>query len=201
MASATDLDLSSSPVESPRYRTSAVATPVTVQMSASAGSDGTITLTDRGAAAKIMVRCDSGSEAVGWLGVAFGQCRTTDDVLIAGLRPEEFWLFGPMNAVDSAVAELVSHGVRSAVDLTHGRTLIEVSGASAAKMLEKVCGLDLSDAMTPVGSATSASVAKVTCDIVRSASGYLISCDRSFGQYLLEALADASKEFGFTLGA
>ena len=45
-----------------------------------------------------------------------------------------------------------------------------------------------------------ASVAKVTCDIVRNdvngIRSYLISCDRSYGQYLFDAILDARHEFG-----
>lgn len=197
MANTTDLDLSPSSMETPTYRTSAVMTPDTRAMSSESTA---VTLADRGASAKIMVRCDPGTEAAAWLGINFGQSRTTEqDVIIAGLRPDEFWLIGAMTAVDAAASELVERGVRSAVDLTHGRALIEVSGDKATKMLEKVCGLDWSDAMTPPGSATSASVARVTCDIIRVDYRYLVSCDRSFGQYLIESLADAGREFGLTL--
>jgi len=64
--------------------------------------------------------------------------------------------------------------------------------------------LDWSDAMTPNGAVASASVAKVTCDIARcdgdSAPSYMIFCDRSFGQYLFDALIDAGEEFGLAVG-
>ena len=60
-------------------------------------------------------------------------------------------------------------------------------------------GTDWSDAMTPNGAVVSASVAKVTCDLAREDRGeqptYLVACDRSFGQYLFDALLDAGDEF------
>ena len=72
-------------------------------------------------------------------------------------------------------------------------------------MLEKVCSLDWSDPMTPDGAVASASVAKVTCDIARNdvdgTPSYLVFCDRSFGQYLFDALIDAGNEFGLVVGS
>ena len=78
-----------------------------------------------------------------------------------------------------------------------------VAGEAAASTLEKVCSLDWSDEMMPDGAVTSASVAKVACDVIRhdSATGsgtttaYWIAADRSFGQYLHDALLDAAAEF------
>lgn len=194
----TDLDLTGSDVEAPTYRTSVVVTPETSGLAD--GREGVV-LVDRGRHTKLMLRCDAGSAVTAALGVSFGSSRTTDSgVVITGLRPDEFWLIGAGEAVMGERGTLPAEGLRSEVDLTHGRTLIEVSGPKAASMLEKVCGLDFSNAMTPAGAATSASVAKVSCDIVRVADSYLISCDRSFGQYLMESLADAAQEFGLSLG-
>ena len=90
------------------------------------------------------------------------------------------------------------------LDWTHGRALFRVTGSDAPRMLEKVCSLDWSDPMTPDGAVVSASVAKVTCDIARNdfdaEPSYLIFCDRSFGQYLFDALIDAGNEFGLVVG-
>ena len=70
-------------------------------------------------------------------------------------------------------------------------------------MLAKVCGIDLSDRMTPNGAVVTASVALTTCDIIRDdradTPSYLLMCDRSFGQYLFDALIDAGGEFGITV--
>lgn len=91
-------------------------------------------------------------------------------------------------------------GHASVVDWTHGRAAFRLSGAPAASALEKVCSIDWSDNMTPDGAVVSASVAGAGCDIVRNdatgAPSYLILCDRSFGQYLFDAILDACAEFG-----
>ncbi len=197
MVSTTDLDLTSSTVDAPTYRSSAVVTPST---SARADGSGGVTLTDRANVTKLVLRCAPDSAAARWMAVEFGSCRTEgDDVLVVGMRPDEYWIIGSPSSVSGVRSAVPTAGLRSEVDLTHGRAFIEVSGPKATKMLEKVCGLDWSDNMTPPGSATSASVAKVSCDVVRSGDSYFISCDRSFGQYLVESLADAAEEFGLTL--
>ncbi len=197
MVKTTDLDLTSSTAASPSFRSSAVVTPTTAGFAD--GSDG-VTMSDRADLTKLTMRCDPASAAASWMAVSFGSARSDGDVLIVGMRPDEFWLIGPADGVERARADVPTSGLRSEVDLTHGRALVQVSGPRATKMLEKVCGLDWSENMTPPGSAVSASVAKVSCDIVRAGDSYLISCDRSFGQYLIESLADAAQEFGLTLG-
>jgi len=65
--------------------------------------------------------------------------------------------------------------------------------------------LDWDDAITPDGAVVSASVAKAGCDIVRfdgdsDHPSYLLACDRSFGQYLFDAILDAGDEFGINVG-
>jgi len=98
------------------------------------------------------------------------------------------------------IDKLDRSGHVSVIDGTHSRTLFRLTGEAAASALEKLCSLDWSDHMTPDGAAVSASVARVTCDIVRNdlegAPSYLISCDRSYGQYLFDVILDAGQEFG-----
>ena len=80
----------------------------------------------------------------------------------------------------------------SVVDFTHGRALLRLTTDQAAGVLEKMCSLDLGDTMTPDGAVVSASVAKVSCDVIRDdvdgTRSYLIACDRSFGDYLIGAM-------------
>ncbi len=132
--------------------------------------------------------------------VAFGSSRLDDDVTVAGVRPGEWLVIGPSPAVEAAVGALDLTGFAHAVAITHGRVCIRVTGDTAPRMLEKVCSLDLADHMTPDGAATSASVAKVTCDLVRrdhdGERSYLLLADCSYRRYLLDALRDAAAEFG-----
>ena len=171
-------------------------------------SSGALMLSDASATVKWLVRGSSDGAAADRLGAPFGSSRATEGgALVLGSRPGEWIVVGAAQAVAEAVAGidgLDSSDFVTALDWTHGRALFRVTGPDAPRMLEKVCSLDWSDPMTPDGAVASASVAKVTCDIARNdADGtpsYLIFCDRSFGQYLFDALIDAGDEFGLSVG-
>jgi heterotetrameric sarcosine oxidase gamma subunit len=91
------------------------------------------------------------------------------------------------------------------VDLSHGRALVRLHGRSSADLLAKVCGIDLADDVVPDGAAVRTSVAKLVTDIIRDDEGgipgYLLHCERSSGQYLVDALLDAGAEFGIAFTA
>ena len=163
-------------------------------------SGAALNLADESAMTKTILRAGLGSSAAAGLGVAFGTSRREGDTLVLGQRPREWMLLGTVEANAALVAGLETTGHVSVVDHTHSRALFRLSGARAAALLEKVCGLDWSDAMTPDGAVVSASVAKVGCDLAREdreeTPTYLVACDRSFGQYLFDALLDAGDEFG-----
>jgi len=133
------------------------------------------------------------------MGTTFGGSRRADGVLMAGIRPGEWTVIGQQSDVDNMLDSIGTDGFAHSIDMTHGRACIRMTGADAARALEKVCNLDFSDAMTPNGAAVSASVAKVGCDLIRDdvedVRSFLILVDRSFGQYLFDALNDAIQEF------
>lgn len=174
--------------------------------SATPTADGPVTITDLSELAKVVVK-EAGtpsSARSGGPGPRFGSSELVgepsgDQVLVCGSRPGEWTVLGPPAAVAATVAKLDGETGGHVIDLTHGRALIEVAGPAAASVMEKVCSLDWSDDMMPDGAVTSASVAKVTCDVVRrdrdGQPAYLLAADRSFGQYLHDALVDATTEF------
>ncbi len=164
-----------------------------------------LVLSDRSLSAKALVRADVDTDAASTLAVAYGTSRHDGGVLIAATRPDEWTLLGSVADVRAWLADLPMAGHAHAIDWTHGRAMFRLSGELAPRALEKVCGLDWSDAMTPDGAVVSGSVAKVTCDLIRDdvdgTRSYLVLCDRSFGQYLFDALVDACREFGVRVEA
>lgn len=168
-----------------------LASPITIRSDLS----DTVKITDESAQAKTLVHADADP-----FDVPFGSSRPIDNVLICGTRPKEWLLIGSPNDVAAVIGRtrLAEHA--STVDLSHGRALLRITGIAAKATLEKLCSLDWSDHMTPDGAVTSSSVAKVGCDIIRhdhdGVPSYLLSFDRSFGQYLYDAIADAAAEFG-----
>lgn len=165
--------------------------------------DAPLQLSDESAIRKTIVRADPASYTGAQLGVGFGTSRVLGDVLVCGQRPGEWMLLGDAGANEALVAQLDLSGHVSVVDHTHARALFRLTGADAARVLEKVCDLDWSEAMTPDGAVTSGVVARVNCDLARDdragTPSYLIVCDRSFGQYLFDALLDAGDEFAIAV--
>ena len=194
--------------ESSAPRSPAFESPV-VRSYPSSGADGDLTLSDVSATAKWLVRAGAEGPAADRLGARFGTSQVASGgALVLGARPGEWIILGTPAEVAAAVADLdglEEQEFMSALDWTHSRAMFRVTGSDAARLLEKVCGLDWSDHMTPDGAVVSASVALTTCDLARNdvdgVPSYLIFCDRSFGQYLFDALVDAGAEFGLTVTA
>ena len=178
---------------------------------ASAAGAGAPTLTDCTPLAKVQLRAPVDGEVAASLGVPFGRAaRDPDGTLVVGSGPGEWLLLAapgragslePM--LEKAAAQAPSESV-TWVDLTHGRALIRLCGQSAASVLAKVCGIDLSDGMTPDGAAFRTSVAALATDVIRDdrdgTPSYLLHCERSSGQYLFSALLRAGAEFGIEIG-
>ncbi|MXV88060.1 MAG: hypothetical protein F4117_12400 [Acidimicrobiales bacterium] len=170
---------------------------------------GNLTLTDASATAKWLVRADADGPTADRLGARFGSSQMAPGgALVLGSRPGEWIIVGTPGEVSAAVADLdglEAQEFMTVLDWTHSRAMFRATGVSATRMLEKVCGIDWSDHMTPDSAVLSASVALTTCDLARNdvdgTPSYLIFCDRSVGQYLFDALIDAGNEFGLTVTA
>lgn len=164
-------------------------------------------LADRTAAAKVLVRAAPDGRVAGTLGIPYG--RASRDVpgmsagtLVVGLLPGGWLLVAPPGSA-SVVVQHVEAGradeFASVVDVTHGHTLMRLTGSDAAGVLAKLCSIDLADAATPDGAAVRTLVAGLTATVIRDDAGepsYLLLCDRSFGRYLSDVLLDAGREFG-----
>lgn len=167
-------------------------------------STAALRLADCSPLSKVQLRADPAEPVADRLAVPMGRAtRTQDGVLVIGSGPGE-WLFldAPGRAADllQGCAAVAADVFSTALDLTHGRTLLRLTGDRADATLAKVCGIDLSSRVSPNGTALRTSVARVVTDIVRDDVGggasYLLHCERSSGQHLYDALLDAGREFG-----
>jgi len=174
-----------------------------------AGRTG-LTITDCTPLAKLQLRAPAGGQAAAALGVRFGRAaRDPAGTLVVGSGPGEWLLLAAPGQAPELAARLASVAGRAAgehvtwVDLTHGRALIRLTGAPAAGVLARICGIDLSDEITPDGAAFRTSVASLATDVVRDdVSGtrsYLLHCERSSGDYLFSALLRAGADFGIEI--
>jgi len=153
---------------------------------------------------KVLVRGAASGAVADLLKTPFGRAsRTLSGVLTTACRPEEWTLYAvPGSAprlIDKVAKRVPAGELVTLLDITHGRTLVRLTGSRGPDVLCKLCGIDLSDAVTPTGAALRTSVARLTVELVRDdrngVCSYLMSCDRSYGDYFFGALLDAGTEF------
>ena len=177
---------------------------------ASDAGGGALTLTDCTPLTKVQLRAPVDGEVAASLGVPFGRAaRDPDGTLVVGSGPGEWLLLaapGQAGALEPALEKAAAQAPGESVtwvDLTHGRALIRLCGSSAASVLAKVCGIDLSDGITPDGAAFRTSVAALATDVIRDDVGgtrsYLLHCERSSGQYLFDAMLTAGAQFAIEI--
>lgn len=84
----------------------------------------------------------------------------------------------------------------TAVDLTHLRASIRVTGEDARELLMRLTPLDITPEMFPVGSAARTLVAGITTEVVHDAPGtYLLVTSRSFAGSLWHAIEFSAEEW------
>jgi len=177
---------------------------------ASDAGGGALTLTDCTPLTKVQLRAPVDGEVAASLGVPFGRAaRDSDGTLVVGSGPGEWLLLaapGQAGALEPTLEKAAAQAPGESVtwvDLTHGRALIRLYGQSAASVLAKVCGIDLSDGMTPDGAAFRTSVAALATDVIRDdvdgTPCYLLHCERSSGQYLFDAMLTAGAQFAIEI--
>ncbi len=168
-------------------------------------STAALQLADCSAEAKVLVRAPAGGAVEAALGVGHGRTRHDETALVVGSGPGEWLVLGTPGTAGSTAERMASRVAGagefvSVLDLTHGRALVRLTGSDAARLLAKMCAIDLSDRVTPDGTAFRSSVAKLATDVVRDdvagELSYLLHVERSSGQYLFDALLDAGAEFG-----
>ncbi|HZC39132.1 MAG TPA: sarcosine oxidase subunit gamma family protein [Streptosporangiaceae bacterium] len=170
-------------------------------------AQGELTLTDCTPLAKVQLRAPAAGKVADLLGVPFGRAaRDQAGTLVAGAGPGEWLLLAPPGQAAEVAARLEDVAGQapgelvSVVDLTHGRALLRLTGSRVPDVLSAVCGIDLSDTVTPDGAALRTSVAALATDMIRDdaagARSYLLHCERSSGQYLFDALRSAGRDWG-----
>ncbi len=119
--------------------------------------------------------------------VAVGRAHRSDGRLVFSISPGEWIIVGePLAGV-------------TAVDLTHVRAMLRLSGPEARRALQHLCALDLSDDMTPDGAAARTLVAGVATELVRDdvdgVASYLLMMSRSFARHTWDRLVDVGTLF------
>jgi len=178
---------------------------------AAGAADGPgLTITDYTPLAKVQLRAPVNGQTAAAVGVRFGRAaRDPAGTLVVGSGPGEWLLLGAPGQAPELLSRLASIAAQAPgehatwVDLTHGRALIRLTGSSAVKVLARICGVDLSDDITPDGAAFRTGVASVATDIIRDdrngTLSYLLHCERSSGDYLFSSLLRAGADYGIEI--
>lgn len=128
--------------------------------------------------------------------VANGQ---TDWVM--SLSHREFWLLQPDSEASTGrpVSEAVASGVWP-LYCQHSHAWLQLAGEPRAEVMSKLCGVDLSEAVFPLGSVAQTQAARVSVIIAAHQDQhgqpvFSIFVDQSLARYLWEAIEDAMGEF------
>jgi len=165
-------------------------------------SRAALRLADHSPLAKVGVRAADGGPLAARLAVPHGRAeRDALDTLVVGSGPGEWLLLAAVGSAPDVAARIRGDDeFVTVLDLTHGRAMLRLSGVAADRTLSKVCAIDLSDRVSPDGTAFRSSVARLVTDVIRDdrdgTRSYLLHCERSSGQYLFDALLDAGGEWG-----
>ncbi len=154
--------------------------------------------------AKVLVRAAQHGSVACALGVAFGRAERDDTgCLVVGMLPGGWLLLAPPGSAAGVVHRMAAYGVgefSTVIDVTHGHALVRLIGARAAAVLRKLCPIDQADAVIPDGAVFRSLLAGLTATVIRDdlagERSYLLQCERSYGQYLVDVLLDAGAEFG-----
>ena len=137
-----------------------------------------LTITDCTPLTKVQLRAPAGGRVAAAVGVPFGRAaRNPAGMLVVGSGPGEWLVLAPPGQGRELTAGLARLAARApdelatAVDLSHGRALIRLTGPRSADVLAKVCGIDFSDDITPDGAAFRSSVAALATDVIRDDHG------------------------------
>lgn len=107
------------------------------------------------------------------------------------IEPLKWWCYGSKEAFSSLPAD-----VGTALDLSHSRTHVRVTGSEAEACLGRLVPLDFRLDACPIGSVMSTSFHHVAITIWRSESGYELFIPRGFALSLWEILVKTATQFG-----
>lgn len=185
------------------------------------GTDAGLRLVDCSPVVKVLLQAPPAGALAGHLAVPFGRAELFEDgFLVACTAPGEWLLLCPADPQEflDRLAQIDPDRPAGVVDVTHGRTLLRLTGRDATPLLASLTALDLSDRALPSGTATGAAVAGVRVVVVRDdlfadeaglpdgadpadddrpdVVSYLLCCDRSAGRHLHEQLLAAGRSLG-----
>ncbi len=122
-----------------------------------------------------------------------GAAGTAVTVLALALAPGEWMVSSPENGATPALDACV------VVDVSHGRTVLRISGNDARRLLAKGCALDVHPAAFAANACAQTAIARINVLIHRVGDGdaYDLYCARSTARSLWHWITQGAAEYGY----
>ena len=122
------------------------------------------------------------------------------------LGPNEWLVVVPaqrLERIERALREALDGQHAAVTDVSHGRTVLTLSGPDARAVLAKGCPLDFHPRAFPAGRCAQSRLAKcqVLIHLVTAEPEFEIYVARSFAEYAWSWLEDAGREFGVRIAS
>ncbi|HEV7324827.1 MAG TPA: sarcosine oxidase subunit gamma family protein [Bosea sp. (in: a-proteobacteria)] len=132
-----------------------------------------------------------------------GRVATASDMAALWLQPGCWLIEAPAGQRDELPGTLAQalKGIAAMVDQSHGRCVIEISGAEARAVLARLCRLDLHERVFQPGHSASTLVGHVSCLIHRldgETSSFRLLVGSTFAEWLLDELTAAAASYGWS---
>lgn len=125
------------------------------------------------------------------------------DVVFFHVAPRRWWLVRAEDRSSDLVARLAAAvtGRAALTDLSHGRTVLRLSGPASRSVLQKLCRIDLHPRAFPAGCVAQTPLGQVTALIHALDDGpsFDLYLPRSLAYSAVESLIDAATEFGLEM--
>ncbi len=128
-----------------------------------------------------------------------------NNILVANLTSDEFLILTPPGVEREITASLDTEiasqdSFVSVIDQTSGLVGFSISGLESTEVMRKLCAITFGSKDFPNLHVAQSSFAKVRATIIRhdqgASSAFQLFADRSYGEYLWDAILDAGREFG-----
>lgn len=132
-----------------------------------------------------------------------GSIATSGDLSLIWLAPARWLAVAPERGPGVLETSLrdACGGNAAIIDVSHGRTVIRLSGDNARTVLMKGAPLDFHKSVFTPGRAAQSAISQcgtlITCPSEDTFDVYVF---RAFGQHMWEWLSDAAGEFGYVVG-
>ncbi len=123
-----------------------------------------------------------------------------ESTLVMALSHREFWVLDTEAAAGARMPESQALGQDTyPLFCQHSHAWLVLSGAARSQVMAKLCGVDLREAVFPLGHVAQTQMARINAVIAHHTLSeqavFSLFVDASLAQYAIEALEDAISEF------